>query len=72
MSLGLPGVVIGISGATAVIDCWGTTRDVRLDPFAEVRVGDVEIEHEGAIVRRIPPEDVDDTVALYEMILAEA
>ena len=40
MSLGLPGEVIRISGATAVIDCWGTTRDVRLDPFAEVRVGD--------------------------------
>jgi len=72
MSLGLPGEIVSISGATAVIECWGMKRDVRLEPLAEVRVGDFVIEHEGSIVRRIAPADVDNTMALYETVLAEA
>ena len=73
MCLGLPGEIVSIDGKTAVIECWGTKRDVQLDTIAEiVRVGDFVIEHEGAIVRRIAPEDVDNTMALYEMVLAEA
>jgi hydrogenase expression/formation protein HypC len=73
MCLGLPGEIVSISGATAVIECWGTRRNVQLDTITDlVRVGDFVIEHEGTIIRRIASEDVDDTMALYETVLAEA
>ena len=72
MCLGLPGQVLRISGTTAVIDCWGTRKRVRFEALAEPLLeGDYVIEHEGAVVRRIPPDEVADTLALYETILAE-
>lgn len=72
MCLGLPGQIIRISSATAIIDCWGTKKRVRLDTVAEPLLeGDFVIEHDGAVVRRIPPDEVADTLALYETILAE-
>ena len=77
MGHGLPGEIVSISGATAVMECWGTRRNVQLDTQVDsiteiVRVGDFVIEHEGTIVRRIAPQDVDNTLALYEAVLAEA
>jgi hydrogenase maturation factor len=55
-----------------VIDCWGTKKTASIASLAEVVLpGDFVIEHEGAIVRRIPPCDVENTLCLYETILAE-
>lgn len=73
MCLGLPGKVVTIVGSSATIECWGTRRRVRVDESVQdtIHVGDYVIEHDGVIVRRIPPENVDDTLALYETILAE-
>lgn len=72
MCLGLPGQIVSISGETVVIDSWGTRKDVRIDTCQELLVlGDYVIEHDGVVVRRIPPSEVDDTIALYETILAE-
>ena len=72
MGLGIPGEIVSVEGVKAVIDCWGTRREVRCDTGETVCPGDFVIEHEGAIVRRIPPDDVDRTLALYEAVLAEA
>jgi hydrogenase expression/formation protein HypC len=73
MGLGVPGEVISIHGTAAIIDCWGTQREVRIEAFVDVIVpGDFVIEHEGVIVRRIPDGDVDRTIELYESVLAEA
>ena len=72
MGLGIPGEIVSVEGAKAVIDCWGTRREVRCDLGETVLPGDFVIEHDGAIVRRIPPEDVDQTLVLYEAVLAEA
>lgn len=72
MCLGFPGQIVSVNGSSAVMDCWGTRKIVRFEPLAETFLpGDVIIEHDGVIVRRIPPEDVEDTLALYETILAE-
>jgi hydrogenase expression/formation protein HypC len=72
MCLGVPGQIISIKGRSAVVDFWGTRRDVRIDTLdVNVQCGDFVIDHEGVAVRRIPPEEVDDTLALYETILAE-
>ena len=73
MCLGFPGEIVSISGVTAVIECWGTQKQVQLDAFAGTLLpGDFVIEHDGAIVRRVAPGDVNDTLTLYEMVLGEA
>lgn len=73
MCLGIPGAIISISDTTAVVESWGTRREVRLGDIADALLpGDFVIEHEGAIVRRVAPDDVNDTVSLYEMVLGEA
>lgn len=73
MCLGFPGEIVSVSGSTAVIECWGTQKHVRLDASAETLLpGDFVIEHDGTVVRRVAPDDVNDTLALYEMVLGEA
>lgn len=73
MCLGLPGQIVSIAGSSATIECWGTRKRVRIDESVEdaIRNGDYVIEHDGVVVRRIPAENVADTLALYETILAE-
>jgi hydrogenase expression/formation protein HypC len=73
MCLGFPGEIVSVSDRTAVIDCWGTQTSVVLDTFAEtVLPGDFVIAHEGMVVRRIPPDDVENTLELYATVLGEA
>jgi len=49
------------------------TRQVRLDLLdGELAVGDYILDHEGYAVRRIDDALVNDTLALYEIILTEA
>jgi hydrogenase expression/formation protein HypC len=73
MCLGIPGQIISIDGVTAVVDFWGTFKQVRIDAIDVTLVpGDHIISHAGAAVRRIAPADVADTFALYEAVLSEA
>jgi hydrogenase assembly chaperone HypC/HupF len=73
MCLGFPGEVLSIEGSSVVIDCWGTQRLVQIEALDEaIAPGDFVIEHEGIVIRRIPPADVDRTMELYEAVLAEA
>lgn len=72
MCLGFPGQIVSISGSSATIECWGTRKRVRLGELAEgLELGDFIIEHDGVAVRRVPADEVEDTMALYETILAE-
>ena len=73
MCLGLPGRIVAINGKTARVDFWGSVRIVKLDAMKDpIAPGDYIIDHAGYAVRRIPDEDVADTLALYEVILCEA
>ena len=73
MCLGVPGLVTEIDDLTAVVDFWGVRRRVRLDLVDEpVAVGDYVLNHVGFAIRRIPPEDVQTTLALYEELLKES
>ncbi len=73
MCLGVPGRVISINGLVASVDFWGVRRQVRLDVVDEpVEPGDYVLNHVGFAIRRIPKEEVDETLALYEMLLREA
>jgi len=55
---------------TATVDFWGVRKDVRLDIVDEpVAPGDYILNHVGFAIRRIPPESVAETLALYETLL---
>ena len=73
MCLGLPGQIIEIEEKTAVVDFWGTRKIVKLEILTEtVSAGDYIIDHEGYAIRRIPVEQVADTLSMYEAVLSEA
>ena len=73
MCLGVPAEIVSINGTTAVVESWGTRKEVRIDDVADTLLpGDFVIAHEDVIVRRVAPDAVNDTILLYEMILGEA
>ena len=72
MCLGVPGRVLEVDGLVAVVDFWGLRRPILLDLADEpVQPGDYILNHVGFAIRRIPPEDVGETLALYEQLLRE-
>jgi len=73
MCLGVPGRVVEVNGDLAVVDFWGVRKQVRLDVVDEpVQCGDYVLNHVGFAIRRIPDAEIGETLALYEMLLAEA
>jgi hydrogenase expression/formation protein HypC len=72
MCLGVPGKVIEVDGWTAVVDFWGVRKEVLLNIVDEPVVpGDYILNHVGFAIRRIPPESVAETLALYETLLKD-
>lgn len=72
MCLGVPGLVIEVREFTATVDFWGVRKEVRLDIVDEpVQVGDYILNHVGFAIRRIPPEAVAETMAMYETLLRD-
>ena len=73
MCLGVPGKVIDVDGLVATVDFWGVRKQVRLEVVDEpVQPGDYILNHVGYAIRRIPPAEIDATLALYEELLARA
>jgi hydrogenase expression/formation protein HypC len=73
MCLGVPGKVLAIDGLNATVDFFGVQKMLRLDIVDEpVAVGDYVLNHVGYAIRRIPPSEVDETLALFEQVLREA
>lgn len=73
MCLGVPGQVIRVDGLIATVDFWGVRKEVRLEIVDEpVAPGDYILNHVGFAIRRIPPEDVQETLALFELLLQQA
>lgn len=70
MCLGVPGRVISVEGDTATVDFWGVKKQVRLLIVDEpVAPGDYILNHVGYAIRKIPSEDVEATLALYDQLL---
>lgn len=71
MCLGIPGRVITVDGMVAVVDFWGVRKHVRLEVVDEpVTAGDYVLNHVGYAIRRIPPDDIAATLAMYDELLA--
>ena len=70
MCLGVPGRVVSIDGDIAQVDFWGVTKAIRLDVIDEpAEPGDYILNHVGFAIRRIPPDDIEATLALYEELI---
>ena len=70
MCLGVPGRVVAVTEFTATVDFWWVRKEVRLDIVDEpVAPGDYILNHVGFAIRRIPPESVAETLALYDALL---
>jgi hydrogenase expression/formation protein HypC len=70
MCLGVPGKVVSVDGFFATVDFWGVRKQVRLDIVDQpVAPGDYILNHVGFAIRRIPPEDIEATLELYESLL---
>lgn len=73
MCLGVPGRVVEVRGQTAIVDFFGVRRETRLDVIDEpVAPGDYILNHVGFAIRRIPEEEIGETLELYEQLLREA
>lgn len=73
MCLGVPGRIVSIDGSVALVDFWGVTKPIRLDIVDEpVAPGDYVLNHVGFAIRRIPAEDITETLALYDDLLRRA
>ncbi|MGB5810679.1 MAG: HypC/HybG/HupF family hydrogenase formation chaperone [Polyangiales bacterium] len=75
MCLGVPGQVLEVDRdlQTAVVDFWGVKKEVRLELCdAPVSEGDYILNHVGFAIRRIPGEEVAETLALYDELLRAA
>ena len=73
MCLGVPGRVVSIDGPIAQVDVCGVVKPVRLDIVdVPVEPGDYVLNHVGFAIRRIPAEDIGETLALYDELLKRA
>ncbi|HEU4383681.1 MAG TPA: HypC/HybG/HupF family hydrogenase formation chaperone [Anaeromyxobacteraceae bacterium] len=75
MCLGVPGKVLSVDGdgLSARVDFFGVVKELRLDIVDQpVQPGDYVLNHVGFAIRRIPPEEVQETLALFDTILKEA
>ncbi|AUX08248.1 hydrogenase expression/formation protein HypC [Halalkaliarchaeum desulfuricum] len=71
MCLGIPGEILEIDGLTARAEFWNVEKEVRLDIVGdEIEVGDYVLNHAGFAIRKIPDDDVEETIELYESLLA--
>jgi hydrogenase expression/formation protein HypC len=75
MCLGVPGRIVSIDagGLLATVDFFGVRRVVRLELIDQpVAPGDYVLNHVGYAIRRIPEDDIDGTLALYEQLVRDA
>ncbi|MFP4529794.1 MAG: HypC/HybG/HupF family hydrogenase formation chaperone [Halodesulfurarchaeum sp.] len=70
MCLGIPGEIVEIDGQTARAEFWNVEKAVRLDIVGDdVDVGDYVLNHAGFAIRKIPDDEVAETMELYESLL---
>ena len=64
---------MSVDGDIAQVDFWGVTKPIRLDVIDEpVGPGDYVLNHVGFAIRRIPAEDIEGTLAMYEELIRQA
>lgn len=73
MCLGIPGEIIEVDGQIARAEFWNVEKTVRLDIVGDdVSEGDYVLNHAGFAIRKIPDDEVAETMELYESLLSGA
>jgi hydrogenase expression/formation protein HypC len=73
MCLGVPGRVVAVDGSIADVDFWGVVKKIRLEICDEPVVpGDYVLNHVGFAIRRIPREEIGETLAMYDQLLGRS
>ncbi len=73
MCLGAPGKVVSVQGDQAVVDFGGVRRSVALDLVDEpVAVDDHVLVHVGFAIRRIPADELAETLAFFQALSEDA
>ena len=71
MCLAVPAKVLSVEGNIATVDLAGTQARARLDALAEeVEVGDYLLIHTGFAIRRLDPEDAQETLKLFDELFS--
>lgn len=70
MCLGIPGQIQEIDGMEARAEFWDVEKSVRLDIVGDaVEEGDYVLNHAGFAIRKIPEDQVEETIEIYEAFL---
>lgn len=70
MCLGVPGKIVSISGDVATVDFFGVQKQVLLHIVDEPVVpGDYILNHVGYAIRKIPQDEIEGTLAMYDELL---
>jgi hydrogenase expression/formation protein HypC len=70
MCLGVPGKIVSISGDVATVDFFGVQKQVLLHIVDEaVAPGDYILNHVGYAIRKIPQDEIEGTLAMYDELL---
>ena len=71
MCLAAPARVIEVSDDTAIVDYGGVRTTARLDALPDpVAAGDYVLIHTGFAIRRLSPEDGEETLRLFDELAA--
>lgn len=71
MCLAIPVRVVAVEGDSATVDVGGARVKARLDALGEpVQVGDYVLVHAGFAIRRLDPEDAEETLRLWDELLS--
>jgi hydrogenase expression/formation protein HypC len=72
MCLAVPSKILSIDGMNAVIEVYGTKRDVNLMLLPQQpSVGDFVLVHAGFAIQAIDPEESKESLKLFDEILAK-
>ena len=68
MCVGLPASVVTLKNGMAVVDAYGTKREVSAELLDELEPGDYVMIHAGIAIARITEEDQDETDRIMEAL----
>lgn len=71
MCFGVPGEIKSIEGKKALVDVGGVSKTVRIDAVEDVEVGSWVLSHAGFAIRKIPKEEAEKTVEMFNEFLRE-
>ena len=68
MCLGIPGIIIEITGMTAKVDVAGAQKEANLMLIEDVHVGDYVIMHAGFVIQKINEKEAIETLRIMNEI----